>query len=146
MGNPGTGLLLDGPGQAPAKMAVKVTKPSSTKGIEAKSNKQDNPLIADQFTESADDSTQSAVDSLLAERPGSGEATPDSLTGSQFNRLFQPHYVGVNPAHLCRRGAAGFSYAMLVGIIFGTYSSIFVASPVVLDFRPRGKVPVRQPA
>ncbi|TAE75274.1 MAG: protein translocase subunit SecDF [Bacteroidetes bacterium] len=28
---------------------------------------------------------------------------------------------------------SGFSYALLVGIIIGTYSSIFIASPVVLD-------------
>ncbi|MES2730737.1 MAG: protein translocase subunit SecDF [Bacteroidota bacterium] len=28
----------------------------------------------------------------------------------------------------------GFSYAMLVGVIFGTYSSIFIAAPIVLDF------------
>jgi preprotein translocase subunit SecF len=28
---------------------------------------------------------------------------------------------------------AGFSYALLVGILIGTYSSIFIASPIVLD-------------
>jgi SecD/SecF fusion protein len=28
----------------------------------------------------------------------------------------------------------GFSFALLIGIVFGTYSSIFIASPVVLDF------------
>jgi len=28
----------------------------------------------------------------------------------------------------------GFSYALLVGIVMGTYSSIFIASPIVLDF------------
>jgi len=27
----------------------------------------------------------------------------------------------------------GFSFALLVGVIFGTYSSIFIASPIVLD-------------
>ncbi|TAF68263.1 MAG: protein translocase subunit SecDF [Cytophagales bacterium] len=31
----------------------------------------------------------------------------------------------------------GFSFAMLIGIVFGTYSSIFVASPIVLDFAQR---------
>jgi SecD/SecF fusion protein len=32
-------------------------------------------------------------------------------------------------------GAAlsGFSFSLLIGIVFGTYSSIFVASPIVLD-------------
>ncbi len=28
----------------------------------------------------------------------------------------------------------GFSFAMLIGVIFGTYSSIFVATPIVVDF------------
>ena len=28
---------------------------------------------------------------------------------------------------------SGFSFALLVGIIVGTYSSIFVATPVVVD-------------
>lgn len=28
----------------------------------------------------------------------------------------------------------GFSFAMLVGVIFGTYSSLFVATPIVVDF------------
>jgi SecD/SecF fusion protein len=26
-----------------------------------------------------------------------------------------------------------FSFAMLVGIIFGTYSSLFIATPIILD-------------
>jgi SecD/SecF fusion protein len=28
----------------------------------------------------------------------------------------------------------GFSFALLIGVMFGTYSSICVASPVVVDF------------
>lgn len=28
----------------------------------------------------------------------------------------------------------GFSFSLLIGVIFGTYSSVFIASPVVLDF------------
>ena len=28
----------------------------------------------------------------------------------------------------------GFSFALLIGVIFGTYSSICVASPVIIDF------------
>jgi SecD/SecF fusion protein len=28
---------------------------------------------------------------------------------------------------------SGFSYALLIGILFGTYSSVFIASPIVLD-------------
>jgi SecD/SecF fusion protein len=31
----------------------------------------------------------------------------------------------------------GFSFAMLIGVVFGTYSSIFVASPIVLDLVAR---------
>jgi SecD/SecF fusion protein len=31
----------------------------------------------------------------------------------------------------------GFSFALVIGIIFGTYSSIFIASPVILDFSKR---------
>jgi preprotein translocase subunit SecF len=31
----------------------------------------------------------------------------------------------------------GFAFAMLVGVIVGTYSSIFVASPVVLEWQMR---------
>jgi SecD/SecF fusion protein len=37
----------------------------------------------------------------------------------------------------------GFSFAMLIGVITGTYSSIFVAAPILVDFakdRPLGKV------
>jgi SecD/SecF fusion protein len=34
----------------------------------------------------------------------------------------------------------GFSFALTVGIIFGTYSSVFIAAPVVLDFSKK-KVP-----
>ncbi len=30
----------------------------------------------------------------------------------------------------------GFSFALLVGIVIGTYSSIFIAAPVILDLRP----------
>ncbi len=35
----------------------------------------------------------------------------------------------------------GFAFTLLVGVIVGTYSSIYVASPIVLylDFRPRGR-------
>ncbi|MEI7802801.1 MAG: protein translocase subunit SecF, partial [Bacteroidota bacterium] len=31
-------------------------------------------------------------------------------------------------------GIRGFSFAMLIGVVFGTYSSIFVATPLVIDF------------
>lgn len=37
----------------------------------------------------------------------------------------------------------GFSFAMLIGVITGTYSSIFVAAPILIDFakgKPLGKV------
>jgi SecD/SecF fusion protein len=36
----------------------------------------------------------------------------------------------------------GFAFAMLIGVITGTYSSIFVAAPVLVDFaksRPLGR-------
>ena len=33
----------------------------------------------------------------------------------------------------------GFSFALLVGVLIGTYSSIFVATPVVLDASAQGK-------
>jgi len=35
----------------------------------------------------------------------------------------------------------GFAFAMLIGVITGTYSSIFVAAPILVDFgrnRPLG--------
>ena len=32
----------------------------------------------------------------------------------------------------------GFSFAMLIGVIFGTYSSLFVATPFVVEFIKRG--------
>ena len=31
----------------------------------------------------------------------------------------------------------GFSFAMLIGVIVGTYTSLFVASPVVVDLTRR---------
>ena len=31
----------------------------------------------------------------------------------------------------------GFSFALLMGITFGTYSSIFVATPIVIDLTKR---------
>ena len=35
----------------------------------------------------------------------------------------------------------GFAFTLLVGVIVGTYSSIYIASPIVLylDFKPRGR-------
>jgi SecD/SecF fusion protein len=38
----------------------------------------------------------------------------------------------------------GFAFAMLIGVVTGTYSSIFVAAPILVDFgknRPLGDVP-----
>jgi len=32
-----------------------------------------------------------------------------------------------------------FAFAMIIGILIGTYSSIFVASPILLIWRRRGK-------
>jgi preprotein translocase subunit SecF len=39
----------------------------------------------------------------------------------------------------------GFSFALLVGILIGTYSSIFIAAPIVLDFDKKSKEPVKKP-
>lgn len=33
----------------------------------------------------------------------------------------------------------GFSFALLIGVIFGTYSSVFIASPIVLDLARKDK-------
>jgi SecD/SecF fusion protein len=41
----------------------------------------------------------------------------------------------------------GFAFAMLIGVITGTYSSIFVAAPILVDFaksRPLGKVETKK--
>jgi SecD/SecF fusion protein len=41
----------------------------------------------------------------------------------------------------------GFAFAMLVGVVTGTYSSIFVAAPVLVDFaknRPLGRKQANQ--
>jgi SecD/SecF fusion protein len=40
----------------------------------------------------------------------------------------------------------GFAFALLVGVGIGTYSSIFIAAPVVLDFeeKPKQQVPIKQ--
>lgn len=42
----------------------------------------------------------------------------------------------------------GFAFALLVGILIGTYSSIFVASPIVVELQDRGRSPkvARTPA
>lgn len=40
----------------------------------------------------------------------------------------------------------GFSFALLMGIIIGTYSSLCVATPIVVDFRRRGKKADKAPA
>jgi preprotein translocase subunit SecF len=34
----------------------------------------------------------------------------------------------------------GFSFAMLVGVVTGTYSSIYVSSPIVLEWAQRHTV------
>jgi SecD/SecF fusion protein len=39
----------------------------------------------------------------------------------------------------------GFSFALFVGILIGTYSSIFIAAPIVLDFDKKSKDPVKRP-
>jgi SecD/SecF fusion protein len=31
----------------------------------------------------------------------------------------------------------GFSFALLIGVIVGTYSSLFIASPIMYDFRKK---------
>ncbi|MGB2848593.1 MAG: hypothetical protein WBB93_13545, partial [Saprospiraceae bacterium] len=33
----------------------------------------------------------------------------------------------------------GFAFAMTVGVVVGTYSSIFIASPILVDFAMGGK-------
>lgn len=33
----------------------------------------------------------------------------------------------------------GFSFAMVIGVIIGTYSSIFIATPLVIDLNPKGE-------
>jgi SecD/SecF fusion protein len=33
----------------------------------------------------------------------------------------------------------GFTFALLVGIVFGTYSSIAIATPIVIDFDKKNK-------
>jgi len=33
----------------------------------------------------------------------------------------------------------GFSFTLLIGILIGTYSSLFIATPVVLDFEKKKK-------
>jgi preprotein translocase subunit SecF len=39
-----------------------------------------------------------------------------------------------------------FAFALLVGVFVGTYSSIFVASPILLGFKPRPEEPAEAPA
>jgi SecD/SecF fusion protein len=34
----------------------------------------------------------------------------------------------------------GFSLAMIVGVIIGTYSSIFIATPIVVEFASKQKI------
>ena len=38
----------------------------------------------------------------------------------------------------------GFSFAMLIGVIFGTYSSLFVATPFVVEFIRKKPVPAKE--
>lgn len=37
-------------------------------------------------------------------------------------------------------GLKGFTFALLAGILIGTYSSIFIASPVVIDLDRSKKI------
>lgn len=37
----------------------------------------------------------------------------------------------------------GFSFAMVIGVVIGTYSSIFIASPLVIDLDKKGDEPVK---
>jgi preprotein translocase subunit SecF len=37
----------------------------------------------------------------------------------------------------------GFAFAMFFGVLVGTYSSIFVAAPIVLDWQRRSKAPIK---
>ncbi|HMP60912.1 MAG TPA: hypothetical protein PKD86_16320, partial [Gemmatales bacterium] len=55
---------------------------------------------------------------------------------STFLVVFLLYVFGGEGIHL-------FSYVMVVGVIIGTYSSIFVASPLLLFFR-EGKPPTRR--
>ena len=41
----------------------------------------------------------------------------------------------------------GFTFALLVGVFFGTYSSIFIATPIVVDLTKGGEMaPLEGPA
>ena len=33
----------------------------------------------------------------------------------------------------------GFSFALLIGVVFGSYSTIFIAIPIVLDLRSKAE-------
>ena len=39
-------------------------------------------------------------------------------------------------------GIHGFTFALLAGILVGTYSSIFIAAPIVLDLKRRDSTPL----
>jgi len=41
-------------------------------------------------------------------------------------------------------GIKGLSFAILIGVVVGTYSSIFIASPMVIDLKSRGKKPSKE--
>ena len=38
----------------------------------------------------------------------------------------------------------GFSFALLIGVVFGTYSSIFIVSPIVLDLAKRSNINISE--
>ena len=38
----------------------------------------------------------------------------------------------------------GFAFALLIGFVVGTYSSVFIASPIVLFFEPKAAAPTRE--
>ena len=61
--------------------------------------------------------------------PGLEQITVDWLQGIVLVALF---FLGGDIIH-------DFSFAMLVGVVVGTYSSIYVASPIVLSWEERAK-------
>lgn len=88
----------------------------------------DTVVVFDRIREFSSQKPDQPLDSLMNE----------SLNKTLSRTIITSLTVLIVVAILLAFGGAvlrGFSFALLIGVVFGTYSSIFIASPILIDFQ-----------
>jgi SecD/SecF fusion protein len=92
---------------------------------------------------------------MLAGRRGAGRPLPDLVNTAVLQTLLRTVNTGMGAALVLAALAVfggdpltDFALAALIGVVVGTYSSVFVAAPLALELSPRPAIGrrVRRPA